>query len=237
MKSLGTTFRRALPWVCVCLSSSLPVRATDISSVGVYSVVNDKTTLSTDVSAFIAGYLSNQSGYTAHNLDLYVLTSLAAARRKAARLGLEAVLAADVKGFREEEGSAEVDFRLLDSASGELLRSWSTTLEAPYFDPPSFRSIKPYGNLEQALSAMTPPRRAAEPTREIRLLVVSNQRLRGSGQHTREYLQSQLDIASRVYEREFGIRLAVVQIRRWAPPRDADIVTIAKAAATIRGRH
>ena len=82
MKSLGTTFRRALPWVCVCLSSSLPVRAIDISSVGVYSIINDKTTLSTDVSAFIAGYLSNQSSYRAQNLDLYVLTSLAAARKR-----------------------------------------------------------------------------------------------------------------------------------------------------------
>ena len=221
----------------VLLILSLPAGVAGIERVGVRSIVNGNLSLSTDASAFIAGYLNNRAGYSAHNLDLHFVNSLAAARTKAVELGLQAVLEVDVRGFREEDaGTAMAEFRLVDSASGDPIKSWSAELKAPYFDPPLFRKSEPYGNLEQALSEMAPPPRV-EPTREIRLLVVSDQRLRGSGGGaTKEFLQSQLDIASGIFEREFGVRLSVVRMRRWAPPPDADIFTIAKAAATIRGR-
>ena len=60
--------------------------------------------------------------------------------------------------------------------------------------------------------------------------------LHDPGHSTRAYLESQLQLASRVMQREFGIELVAEKIKHWSPP-DVGIPGIAKAAAGIPGRE
>ncbi|MEC7842854.1 MAG: M12 family metallo-peptidase [Candidatus Latescibacterota bacterium] len=206
----------------------------DIQSIAVYSTTGRSRTTSADISAFLSGYLSNIKNYTAHNLDLYYVQSFVDARRKAAELGAGGLLAVHAESFTEYKNTAAAQLRLFDTKSGSAIREWSARLVVPYFDPPQYRHIQPYGNLDQVFSEL--PLRSYEAPVEIRLLVVSDQRLRGSSRSTREYLLSQVETASRVLEREFGIALSVTHLKRWSPP-DVDIFGIARAASGISGRE
>ena len=204
-----------------------------VRGIGVYTVVATKKLQASNISLFLAGYLSNVKNYTAHNLDQYYVKSEEGALRKAAELGLDAVLVANVVGFKSHGNSSAADLRLVEVESAEVIHEWAATFTAPYFDPPTYRNIEPYGNLDDAFAAL--PEATYPVERTINLLVVSDQRLRGSGKPTREYLQSQLEVAGRVLLREFGIQLVVQRIKRWSPPAGG-ITGIANAAATIPGR-
>ena len=153
--------------------------------------------------------------------------------QKAAVLGADAVLLTRVKKFAEHQNTGALDLQLLEVGSGREIRAWSASFSAPYFDPPAYLHIQPYGNLDEVFAEFPPA--SYEAPVEIRLVVASDQRLRGRGRHTRDYLASQLDRASRVLEREFGIKLVVKQIKRWTPPT-TDIAGIARAATGIPGR-
>ena len=215
-------------------AAALGASLDDIKSIAVYSTTGRDSTSLVDVSAFLAGYLSNIKNYTAHNLDLYFVESHEEARRKAAELGADGLLAVHTESFKEYENTAVAQLRLFDTQSGEAIREWSARLVAPYFDPPQYRRVQPYGNLDQVFSEL--PLRSYEAPVKIRLLVVTDQRLQGSDPTTREYLLSQVETASRVLEREFGIALTVIRLKRWSPP-DVDIFGIARSAAGISGRE
>lgn len=215
-------------------AAALGASLDDIKSIAVYSTTGRDSTSLVDVSAFLAGYLSNIKNYTAHNLDLYFVESHEEARRKAAELGADGLLAVHTESFKEYENTAVAQLRLFDTQSGEAIREWSARLVAPYFDPPQYRRVQPYGNLDQVFSEL--PLRSYEAPVKIRLLVVTDQRLQGSDPTTREYLLSQVETASRVLEREFGIALTVTRLKRWSPP-DVDIFGIARSAAGISGRE
>ena len=205
-----------------------------VDGIGVYSVVEKSKVLAPDVSEFLAGYLGNVKNYATYNLDQHYVRSVEGAQGKATELGADALLVARVKGFGEHENTGKAELRLLDIGSGETLLEWSATLEAPYFDPPMYSHSQPYGNLDQVFAEL--PVKSYEAPVKIRLLVVSDQRLRGPGRSTKDYLVAQLELASRVMEREFGVELVVEKVKRWSPP-DAGIYGIARAAAGIRGRE
>ena len=214
-----------------------------IRTIGVYSVVEKGDALAPDFSEFLAGYLDHVKNYAVHNLDEYNLRERfvfsrddpeAEALGKAAELGADALILARVQGFREYENKGKVRLRLLDVQSRVEMRTWPATIEAPYFDPPQYYSIRPYGNLDEVFAEF--PVATYETPVEIRMLVMSDQYLRGKGRRTKDYLMSQLELASRVMEREFGIRLKVERIERWKPPATG-IDGIARAAASIPGRE
>ena len=204
-----------------------------VSSIGVYTVVDKSDAIAPDVSVFLAGYLENVKGYTAYNLDQYYVHSERAARARAVELGAEAVLAAKVEGFKEYENTAKAKLRLIDAERGKKLKSWKAKLRAPFFDPPTYLHIEPYGNLDEVFREL--PARTHEIQRHLQLLVLSDQYLEGPGETTRAYLESQLAIASRTLTRAFGIALEIHRIERWIPPA-GDIFTIAEAAAGLPGR-
>jgi tetratricopeptide (TPR) repeat protein len=237
-------------WIAVhasALTVAKPARAADaldtFRTIGVYSIVDKGHALAPDFSEFLAGYLDNVKNYKVHNLNEHDLQQRFVFNRdnartevlqKAAGLGADAVLLARLKGFREHEIGGEAKLRLFEVRSGEEIRTWSAPVAPPYFDPPTYLHIQPYGNLDEVFAEF--PLATYEAPLEIRLLVVSDQRLRGRDRHTRDYLISQLDLTSRVLEREFGIKLVVERIERWKPP-DTDIASIARAAAGIAGRE
>ena len=204
-----------------------------VSSIGVYTVVDKSDAIAPDVSVFLAGYLENVKGYTAYNLDQYYVHSERAARARAVELGAEAVLAAKVEGFKEYENTAKAKLRLIDAERGKKLKSWKAKLRAPFFDPPTYLHIEPYGNLDEVFREL--PARTHEIQRHLQLLVLSDQYLEGPGETTRAYLESQLAIASRTLTREFGIALEIHRMERWIPPA-VDIFTIAEAAAGLPAR-
>ena len=238
-----------LGWIGVhasALAAANPAAAADAlhacRTLGVYSHVDRSNTLAPDFSEFLAGYLDNIKNYTVHNLNEHDLKKRFVFARderknallqKAAALGADAVLLARVKKFAEHQNSGALDLQLLEVGSGREIRAWSATFSAPYFDPPAYYHIQPYGNLDEVFAEFPPA--SYEAPVEIRLVVASDQRLRGRGRRTRDYLVSQLDLASRVLEREFGIKLVVKQIKRWKPPA-TDIAGIAHAATGIPGR-
>ena len=206
-----------------------------IGDIGVYTTLKKGKILSPAVSTFLAGYLSNVKNYRAHNLDLHYVQGEASALAKAAELGLDALLEARIQRFGENETRTKAELKLRNVATGEILLKWSATLEAPYFDPPLFQYIQPYGNLDQVFADW--PVKTYQSPVAIRLLVVSDQRLRGSsGQQTKQYLLAQLETSSRILEREFGISLEVVQVKRWAAPELDRLPNVARAAAEIPGR-
>ena len=232
--------RLTIPIVCALLTGLAPaaLQAGDealqqLSTVGVYSVMKKSDAIAPDVSVFLAGYLENVKGYTAYNLDQYYVRSEKEARARALELGAEAVLVAKVEGFREHENTARAKLRLIDAVRGKKLRSWKAKLRAPFFDPPTYLYIEPYGNLDEVFRDL--PVKTCEIERRIQVLVLSDQQLEGAGETTREYLESQLAIASRTLTREFGIALDVRRIERWIPPA-VDVYAIAEAAAGLPGR-
>ena len=204
-----------------------------INGIGVYSKLRKQKRLAPGISVFLAGYLSNVKNYSSHSLDQYYVKTEEEALMKGVELQLDALLVAELDGIRSHENGAVTDFRLLKADSGKLIRKWSARIETPYFDPPSYRQIRPYGNLDEVFADF--PLKQYESSRVIKTLVVTDQRIRGSGRAIKEFLLSQLEVASRVLQREFGIELQVTDVRRWSPP-DADIHTISVAAATIPGR-
>ena len=167
-----------------------------LNSMGVYSIVKKGDAAPHKVSVFLAGYLENEKGYAAYNLDQYFVRSETEARARALELGAEAVLVVKVEGFEEYQNSAKAKFRLIDAQRGKKLKSWSAKLRAPYFDPPAYRHIEPYGNLEEVFREL--PTKSHEVSRYIKVLVLSDQQLDGPGEVTRGYLESQLAIASRL---------------------------------------
>jgi hypothetical protein len=228
------TLRIAIAFLLACGLTG-PARADrsleGIESIGVYSMAGEGSLQSLDISAFLAGYLGNIKNYRTYNFNTKPGET---AQHQAAELGVDALLSVEAEEFRHHANTTKARLRLLDVESGEEIREWSATLEAPYFDPPQYWYIQPYGNLDQVFAEF--PLKTYQAPLEIRLLAVSDQRLRGSGAPTKEYLLSQLEVASRILEREFGIRLKVERVKRWAPP-DVDIYSIAKAAASIKGRE
>ncbi len=214
-----------------------------VRTICVCSVVQKGKILAPDFSEFLAGYLDNVKNYTLHNLDEYNLKERfilnrekpeMPAREKAAELGADALLLAKVEDFKDYDRKGKVELRLFDVKSGTEIRKWSAMFEAPYFDPPFYRNTQPYGNLDEVFAEF--PVKTYEAPIEIRLLVVSDQRLRGEGRRTKDYLMSQLALASRIMEREFGMKLIVERVKRWRPP-EGNITSIAKAAASIPGRE
>jgi len=204
-----------------------------VDGIGVYSLIDKGKVLAPDISEFLAGYLGNVKNYTTYNLDQYYVHSLEEAQNKAAELGADALLVARIKGFGVHQNTAKAKLRLLDIDSGQTLLEWPATLEAPYFDPPMYNHSQPYGNLDQVFAKL--PIKTHESPIKIRLLVVSDQHLSDAGHPTKDYLVSQLKLASRVMERELGVELIVQQIKYWSPP-DVGIYGIARAAAGIDGR-
>jgi len=204
-----------------------------VNSIGVYSIVKKGDAAPHKVSVFLAGYLENEKGYAAYNLDQYFVRSETEARARALELGAEAVLVVKVEGFEEYQNSAKAKFRLIDAQRGKKLKSWSAKLRAPYFDPPAYRHIEPYGNLEEVFREL--PTKSHEVSRYIKVLVLSDQQLDGPGEVTRRYLESQLAIASRTLSREFGIALEVKRIETWAAPA-IDIFGVAEVATSVPGR-
>ena len=198
-----------------------------------YTVIDKGDAIPPDVSVFLAGYLENVKGYTAYNLDQYYVRSEKEARARAVELGAEAVLVVKVEGFEAYENTAKAKLRLVDAERGKKLKSWKARLRAPYFDPPRYLHVEPYGNLDEVFRDL--PARTHEITRRLQLLVLSDQRLDGPGEPTRRYLESQLSIASRTLAREFGIALDVRRIERWLPPA-TDIFGVAEAVTGVPGR-
>ena len=198
-----------------------------------YTVIDKGDAIPPDVSVFLAGYLENVKGYTAYNLYQYYVRSEKEARARAVELGAEAVLVVKVEGFEAYENTAKAKLRLVDAERGKKLKSWKARLRAPYFDPPRYLHVEPYGNLDEVFRDL--PARTHEITRRLQLLVLSDQRLDGPGEPTRRYLESQLSIASRTLAREFGIALDVRRIERWLPPA-TDIFGVAEAVTGVPGR-
>jgi tetratricopeptide (TPR) repeat protein len=229
------TPRLSIAFLLVCCNLTGPVRASrsldEVESIGVYSTIKKASLQSLGISAFLAGYLSNVKNYKTHNLNAKPGETT---QQQVADLGLDAILSVEAEEFKDHANTAKARFRLLDAESGEEIHEWSATLEAPYFDPPQYRHIQPYGNLDQVFAEF--PLKAYQTPWEIRLSVISDQRLRGDGASTKAYLLSQLEVTSRILEREFGIRLKIERVKRWAPP-DVDIYSIAQAAANIKGRE
>lgn len=224
----------------VCTLSLVSIAGADddealrsLRSIGVYTVIEKGDAIPPDVSVFLAGYLENIKGFTAYNLDRYYVNSEKEARARAVELGIDAVLAAKVEGFEAYENTAKAKLRLVDAERGKKLKSWKAKLRAPYFDPPRYLHVEPYGNLDDVFREL--PAKTHPIVRRLRLLVLSDQELEGSGEPIRRYLESQLEIASRTLAREFGVALDVHRIERWLAP-ETDIFSVAEAATALVGR-
>ncbi|NKB68956.1 MAG: tetratricopeptide repeat protein [Candidatus Latescibacteria bacterium] len=231
--------RRLFLLVAFLLSSGITLLAAqpldDLpAAVAIHSEVKKNGPQAAAFSRYLAGFLDNSKNYRTYNLDLEVANGQGQDfwLQQATAHQAGALLLVRVEDFTADDPFGRLHLRLLATADKSLLKAWSAPIEPPAFaaSPHS----RPYGNLDQVFA--TWPVQHYPVSIERRVLLVSDQRLRGSGRATRAFLENQLALASRILEREFGLRLILQEVQRWRPP-DIALDGIAKAASLIPNRE